>query len=352
MPDTDAMAWIPGGTFAMGSDLAGYPEEGPPRPVSVDGFWMDVTPVTVAGFAAFAAGTGYQTVAERPLDPRRYPGLPAGALVPGSLVFRPTAGPADLTDWRTWWGYVPGADWAHPEGPGSSAADRGDHPVTHVCWEDVAAYAAWAGKDLPTEAEWERAARGGLDGARYAWGDEFAPGGRLMANTWVGEFPWQNLKPMPIQRTTPVGSFPANGFGLLDITGNVWEWTRDFYRDRPALSGHQCCGPGQPARRRPGGQLRGGRAGRRARAAAGREGRVAPVCAELLRAVPPGGAPAAAGGVVDVASRVPLRHPAVTPEAARPEAPPAQPSSAPAECVGLPPASVASTASGPSAPGE
>ena len=199
------------------------------RPVTVDGFWMDVTPVTVAAFAAFVADTGYRTVAQRPLDPRLYPGLPAETLVPGSMVFRPTDGPVDLTDWLIWWRYVPGADWAHPDGPGSTAAGRGDHPVVHVCWADVAAYAEWAGKDLPTEAEWERAARGGLDGARYAWGDEFAPDGRLMANTWIGEFPWQNLKPPQIRRTTPVGAFPANGFGLSDITGNVWEWTRDFY---------------------------------------------------------------------------------------------------------------------------
>jgi sulfatase modifying factor 1 len=255
MPAPDRMTWIPGGTFSMGSDLADYPEECPPHPVTVDGFWMDVTPVTVAEFAAFAASTGYQTVAQRPLDPQGYPGLPASALVPGSMVFRPTSGPADLTDWLNWWRYVPGADWAHPGGPGRGGGGeaggrldgRGDHPVVHVCWADVAAYAAWAGKDLPTEAEWERAARGGLDGARYAWGDEFAPGGRLMANTWIGEFPWQNLKPPAIQRTTPVGSFPVNGFGLADITGNVWEWTRDFYSAWPAAAAHPCCGaPANP----------------------------------------------------------------------------------------------------------
>lgn len=246
MPDPDGMTWIPGGTFTMGSDLAGYPEEGPPHLVTVDGFWMDLSPVTVAEFAAFIAGTGYVTVAERPLDPQRYPALPRSVLVPGSMVFRPTAGPADLTDMLAWWRYVPGADWAHPEGPGSDVDARADHPVVHVCWEDVAAYAAWAGKDLPTEAEWERAARGGRDGARYAWGDEFTPGGQLMANTWVGEFPWQNLKPPAIQRTTPVGSFPANGFGLSDITGNVWEWTRDFYRARHEPAAHACCAVPNP----------------------------------------------------------------------------------------------------------
>jgi formylglycine-generating enzyme len=246
MPDPDGMTWIPGGTFRMGSDLADYPEEGPPYLVTVDGFWTDKAPVTVAAFAAFVADTGYLTVAQRPLDPLQYPGLSAEMRVPGSMVFRPADGPVDLTDMLHWWRYVPGADWAHPEGPGSTVAGRGDHPVVHVCWEDVAAFAAWAGKDLPTEAEWERAARGGLEGARYAWGDEFAPDGRLMANTWIGEFPWQNLKPPEIRRTTPVGAFPANGFGLSDITGNVWEWTRDFYRTRHEPSAHPCCAVTNP----------------------------------------------------------------------------------------------------------
>jgi sulfatase modifying factor 1 len=246
MPGPDAMTWVPGGTFRMGSDLADYPEEGPPHLVNVDGFWMDATPVTVAAYAAFAADTGYVTVAQRPLDPRQYPRLPAEVLVPGSMVFHPPDGPVDLTDMLNWWRYVPGADWAHPEGPGSSVANRGDHPVVHVCWEDVTAYAEWAGKDLPTEAEWERAARGGLEEARYAWGDEFAPDGRIMANTWIGEFPWQNLKPPEIRRTTPVGSFPATGFGLSDITGNVWEWTRDFYRGRHEPAAHPCCAVTNP----------------------------------------------------------------------------------------------------------
>jgi formylglycine-generating enzyme required for sulfatase activity len=242
------MTWIPGGTFRMGSELAQYPEEGPLHLVTVDGFWMDTAPVTVAAYAAFVADTGYVTVAQRPLDPRQYPRLPADLLVPGSMVFRPTDAPVDLTNMLNWWRYVPGADWAHPEGPGSSVASRGDHPVVHVCWEDVAAYAGWAGKDAPTEAEWERAARGGLAEARYAWGDEFAPGGRIMANTWIGEFPWQNLKPPEIRRTTPVGAFPANGFGLSDITGNVWEWTSDFYRARHEPDGHPCCAVTNPRR--------------------------------------------------------------------------------------------------------
>jgi formylglycine-generating enzyme required for sulfatase activity len=224
------MVWIPGGTFLMGSTLADYPEEHPQHPVSVDGFWIDATPVTVAQFRRFVRATGYRTVAERPLDPAAYPGLDPALLVPGSLVFTPTGGPVDLTRWQTWWRYVPGADWAHPEGPSSTVGGRELHPVTQVAWEDVAAYASWAGKEIPTEAEWEYAARGGLDGATHAWGDDFAPRGRTMANTWAGEFPWQNLKPVGRQRTSSVRSFPPNGYGLYDATGNVWEWTGDFYR--------------------------------------------------------------------------------------------------------------------------
>ena len=238
------MIWIPAGSFTMGSDLDAYPEEGPAHQVSVDGFWIDETPVTVAQFRRFVKATGYVTVAERPLDPAAYPDLPPEALVPGSLVFTPTRGPADLSTWQNWWRYVPGASWAHPAGPQSTIAGLDQHPVTQVCWEDVAAYAAWAGKDLPSEAEWEHAARGGLNGATYAWGDEFAPRGRPMANTWIGEFPWQNLKPPGKQRTTPVKSYPPNGYGLFDVTGNVWEWTSDYYSaDHATTAGHACCGP-------------------------------------------------------------------------------------------------------------
>jgi formylglycine-generating enzyme required for sulfatase activity len=241
-PPDPAMVWVPGGTFTMGSDLADYPEEGPPHPVTVDGFWIDPTPVTVAQFARFVADTGYVTVAERPLDPAQYPNVDRRLLLAGSLVFTPTDKPVDLTDLQQWWRYVPGASWRHPEGPRSDVTGRDEHPVVHVCWEDVEAYAAWAGKQLPTEAEWEFAARGGLDGAPYAWGDEFLPGGKRMANTWVGEFPWHNLKPARRQRTTPVRSFPPNGYGLYDVAGNVWEWTADFYRsNHPAT--HACCAP-------------------------------------------------------------------------------------------------------------
>ena len=221
------MTWVPGGAFAMGSD-AFYPEERPVRRVEVEGFWIDRHPVTVAQFGRFVGETGYVTVAERPLDPADYPEADPADLVPGSLVFRKTRGPVDLGDVRSWWRYVPGAFWRQPEGPESTAAGRQRHPVTHVAYEDAAAYAAWAGKELPTESEWERAARGGLEGAIFAWGDEIAPGGRLMANTWQGEFPWQNLRADGYEGTSPVGTFPPNGYGLYDMTGNVWEWTADY----------------------------------------------------------------------------------------------------------------------------
>ena len=241
------MVWVPGGTFLMGSDLEAYPEEGPPHEATVDGFWMDETQVTVAQFRRFVRATGYVTVAERPLDPAEYPLLGPDQLVAGSLVFQPTPRPVDLTVWTNWWRYVPGAAWFQPEGPGSHVSARQAHPVVHVCWEDVTAYAAWAGKELPSEAEWEFAARGGLEGTLYTWGDEFMPKGRRMANTWQGEFPWQNLKPEKDRRTMPVRSFPANGYGLYDMAGNVWEWTSDFYRtDHSQAAISPCCGPVNP----------------------------------------------------------------------------------------------------------
>lgn len=233
----------------MGSELAEYPEEGPIHSVAVDGFWIDESPVTVAQFRRFVNATGHVTVAERPIDPLDYPDVDPTLLVPGSLVFTPTSGPVPLTDWRRWWRYVAGASWRHPEGPGSDTRGRELHPVVHVCWEDVSAYAAWAGKELPTEAEWEHAARGGLDQATYAWGDERSPFGRKMANYWVGEFPWQNLDPAGWQRTTAVRSFPPNGYGLYDMTGNVWEWTTDFYRsNHDETTARACCGPQQNPR--------------------------------------------------------------------------------------------------------
>jgi formylglycine-generating enzyme len=239
------MTWIPGGEFAMGSaDF--YPEERPVHRVAVDGFWIDTSPVTVAEFRRFVRRSGHVTVAELAPDPAAYPGADPGLLVPGSLVFRRTPGPVNLRDVENWWAYVPGACWRHPEGPGSGIGHRGQYPVTHVAYGDALAYATWAGKDLPTEAEWEFAARGGLDGAVFAWGDEFAPGGGQMANTWQGEFPWQNLLLDGYEGTSPVGTFPPNGYGLYDVTGNVWEWTADYFRPRHSAAETRCCAPRNP----------------------------------------------------------------------------------------------------------
>ncbi len=234
------MVWVPGGTFLMGSD-GFYPEEGPVRPVSVGGFWIDEHPVTVAGFRRFVKATGYITVAERPIDPAEYPDADPDLLHPGSLVFHPAAGPVDLRDPTNWWSYVPGAQWRHPAGPGSTLHGRERHPVTHVAAEDADTYAAWAGKTLPTEAEWEYAARGGLEGATYSWGDELMPKGRVMANTWQGEFPWQNLVLDGYEGTSPIKTFPPNGYGLYDMTGNVWEWTSDHDRPVPAEPPKPAC---------------------------------------------------------------------------------------------------------------
>ena len=243
-PAPKDMVWVHGGSFRMGSD-DWYPEERPVREVAVDGFWMDEHQVTVAQFRRFVKATGYITRAERELDPALYPGADPVLLVPGALVFRRTRGPVDLRDVRNWWAYVPGARWNEPEGPGTSVVGRDRHPVTQVAYEDAEAYAAWAGKELPTEAEWEFAARGGLDQKTYTWGDEFAPRGRMMANTWQGEFPWQNLMLDKYEGTSPVKSFPPNGFGLYDMAGNVWEWTSDLFRSRhPAEVTHACCTPG------------------------------------------------------------------------------------------------------------
>jgi formylglycine-generating enzyme len=245
-PPAAGMAWVPGGNFLMGSEDF-YPEEGPTRRVEVDGFWMDDHPVTVAEFRRFVAATGYVTVAERTLDAGQYPGVDVALLRPGSLVFHPTEGPVDLRDVSQWWHYVPGAQWRHPRGPGSGVQGLEEHPVTHVAAEDAEAYAAWACRRLPTEAEWEFAARGGLDGAVFTWGSEFAPGGVMMANTWQGEFPWQNLLTDGWEGTSPVKSFPPNGYGLFDMAGNVWEWTSDYYTARPAATAeHACCTPRNP----------------------------------------------------------------------------------------------------------
>jgi sulfatase modifying factor 1 len=240
-----AMIDLPGGTFLMGS-AEFYPEEAPVREVTVSAFAVDPYPVTVAQFAEFVDDTGYVTVAERPLDPAAYPGADPELLVPGSVLFVPTGGPVSLEDSRQWWAYAPGTNWRHPWGPESDNAGRETHPVTHVAFEDAAAYAEWAGKALPTEAEWEYAARGGLPGTRFAWGDEERPGGELQANHWQGDFPWRNAGAAGWRGTTPVGAFPPNGFGLLDATGNVWEWTTDFFAPQGAGADavrSSCCGP-------------------------------------------------------------------------------------------------------------
>jgi sulfatase modifying factor 1 len=235
------MARVPGGSFLMGSDRF-YREERPVRRVCVEEFSIDCHPVTNAEFRSFVDATGYLTLAERAPDPARYPDADPALLVPGSLVFDKPRARVSLGDHRAWWAYVPGASWRHPEGPDSSLDGRTDHPVVHVAHEDACAYAAWAGKALPTEPEWEFAARGGLDGATFPWGDEFAPEGRLMANIWLGQFPWQSLKPDGGFRTTAVESFPANGYGLYDVAGNVWEWTTSpFQRAAAPRASAACC---------------------------------------------------------------------------------------------------------------
>ncbi|HKE37034.1 MAG TPA: SUMF1/EgtB/PvdO family nonheme iron enzyme, partial [Candidatus Baltobacteraceae bacterium] len=213
MRATSEMVRIAGGEFAMGS-VDFYPEERPIRRVAVDAFEIDPYPVTNAEFAKFADATGYITVAERPIDPKDYPGAIPELCVPGSLVFQPTRGPVDLNDWSQWWAWTPGASWKHPYAPESSIEGIETHPVVHVAFEDAEAYAAWMGKALPTEAEWEFAARGGLDGAHFTWGNDIYPEGRFMANTWQGDFPWQNIVADGYERTSPVGSFPPNGYGL------------------------------------------------------------------------------------------------------------------------------------------
>jgi len=228
-----------------------YPEEGPVREVAVDSFLVDRHQVTLHDFRRFVDETGYVTVAERPLDSADYPDADPSLLVPGSLVFQPTRAPVPLNDARAWWAYVPGASWRHPEGPGSDVAGRARHPVTHVAFEDAQAYATWVGKELPSEAEWEYAARGGLDGAVFAWGDEMFVNGKPLANFWQGHFPWRNTGANGWRGTSPVGTFPPNGYGLYDATGNVWEWTTDFYSSRgagAALRREQspCCAPRNP----------------------------------------------------------------------------------------------------------
>jgi formylglycine-generating enzyme required for sulfatase activity len=238
------MIYVPGGEFAMGSDHH-YVEEKPAHRVHVDGFWIDNAPVTNAEFKRFVKDTGHVTFAEMDPDPKDYPGALPHMLRAGSLVFVKQKGPVDLTNWSNWWSFTFGADWRHPYGPGSSIKGLDDYPVVHVAYRDAEAYAKWAGKELPTEAEWEFAGRGGLDGKEFAWGDELEPGGKCVANTWQGEFPWQNLMKDGYEGTSPVGIYPSNGYGLYDMIGNVWEWTTDWY-----ASSHQqqksCCMPVNP----------------------------------------------------------------------------------------------------------
>ena len=214
-PAPAGMVWVPGGTFWMGCENCGMPDALPAHLVAVDGFWMDRAPVTNAEFERFVTATGYVTVAERPLDPRDYPGVPRDKLVPGSAVFIPTSTPVPLDNPLQWWRYTPGANWKHPEGPGSSLKERSDHPVVHVAFEDVAAYAKWASKRLPTEAEFEFAARGGLDRHMYPWGNELTPGGKAAANIWQGQFPAKDRGEDGYLGTSPVTAFPPNGFGLV-----------------------------------------------------------------------------------------------------------------------------------------
>jgi formylglycine-generating enzyme len=245
-PPFPDMIWIPGGTFRMGSDKD-YPEERPVHRVTVDGFWIDRGPVTNARFARFIGETSHVTFAEIPPNPADYPGALPDMLYAGSLVFAKPAGKVDQRDFRNWWQYLRGAYWRAPYGPGSSIDGLDQNPCVHVAFSDAEAFAAWEGKALPTEAEWEFAARGGLQDAAYAWGDEFLPGGRHLANTWQGEFPWQNLVTDGFEGTSPVGTFPPNGYGLHDMIGNVWEWTTDWYHpSHPEEAVKACCVPVNP----------------------------------------------------------------------------------------------------------
>lgn len=238
-PPPIGMKWVPGGEFMMGTDDArSFPNERPAHRVRVNGFWMDDHPVTNAQFRAFVEATNYVTTAERTPDweelrkqlPPGTPRPPDSTLVAGSLVFVPPRYPVPLDDLSQWWRWTPGASWREPEGPGSSVAGRDAHPVVQVSWDDAVAYARWAGGRLPTEAEWEFAARGGLSGKRYSWGDEFHPSDRHMANTFQGHFPDRQTSEDGFAGTSPVRSFPANGYGLFDMAGNVWQWTSDWYR--------------------------------------------------------------------------------------------------------------------------
>lgn len=263
------MVALPGGEFLMGSDAPyALPNERPAHRVRVSPFLLDTHPVTNADFARFVAATGYKTVAERPVDweelkKQVLPGTPkppAELLQPGSMVFRPTEGPVDLRNMAQWWQWVPGANWQHPEGPGSGIEGKENHPVVHIAFADAEAYAKWVGKRLPTEAEWEYAARGGKENARYPWGDEERPKGRWMANRWTGNFPYHNTAEDGFVGIAPVGSFPPNAFGLYDMAGNVWNWCADIYHGAAyaeRASNGACCDPTGPTAEDPELPLRG-----------------------------------------------------------------------------------------------
>ncbi len=264
------MVLIPGGEFLMGSEEAyAAPNEKPAHRVRISSFFMDERPVTNKEFVKFVDATGYRTVAERPVDweeikkqlPEGTPKPPDHVLQPGSLVFRPTDGPVPLDNMARWWVWTVGANWRHPEGPGSNLEGRWDHPVVQVAWEDAVAYANWAGKRLPTEAEWEFAARGGLEGKRYAWGDEEIVGEKYRTNRWTGQFPYLNDKSDGYEGTSPVGTFPPNGYGLYDMGGNVWNWCSDIYHGtshaQKSATGQMCCDPQGPEIARETSPLRG-----------------------------------------------------------------------------------------------
>ena len=241
------MVWIPPAVFRMGSD-GHYPEERPAHLVSVDGFWIDRYPVTNDRFARFVKDTNHRTFAELPPDPSQYPGALPDMLYAGSLVFMRPHGPVDRHNPGNWWAFLRGADWRHPYGPNSTIDGRGNHPVVHVAFSDVTAFAKWEGKAIPTEAEWELGARGGLGGKAYAWGDTLLLNGQQhMANTWQGEFPWQNLGLDGYENTSPVDAFPPNGYGVFDMIGNTWEWTDDWYVARhESDAAKPCCAPRNP----------------------------------------------------------------------------------------------------------
>ena len=301
-----AMVFIPGSTFRMGSDHH-YPEEAPSHHVSVDSFWIDRTPVTNRQFKEFVKEAGYVTTAQVPPDPKDYPGALPHMIYAGSLVFLPPHRVTNLRDWSQWWTFMKGADWRHPYGPKSNINVLDSHPVVHVSFADALAYAKWAGKDLPTEAEWEFAARGGLADEEFAWGNALMPGGVHMANIWQGNFPLQNLSEDGFERTSPVTAFAPNGYGVYDMIGNVWEWTSDWWSgEHEADAPKACCIPRNP---------RGGpeaasldlcqptiRIPRKV-------GRLASLRAELLPALPPGSAPRRTGGYLDQSRRFQMRHP-------------------------------------------